>query len=185
LAGTQGLCTRMWLRWLIVAALFGALWLLISRPSEQEATRGEAPQAGFAAPAFTLTGLDGAAHSLSDYQGQGVIVNFWATWCGPCRAEMPALQQIADDYAGRGVVVLLVNVGEDQNAVWNFLSQLQITAPVLLDPDGAASRQYRVRAMPTTYFIQPDGTIQHVSIGGPLAEAYLRSRAEELLAASP
>jgi cytochrome c biogenesis protein CcmG, thiol:disulfide interchange protein DsbE len=176
---------RLWLRWLVVAALFGGLWLLISRPSEPAAPRGTAPQAGFQAPAFALAGLNGGEHALSDYQGQGVILNFWATWCGPCREEMPALQQVADDYRDKGLVVLLVNVGEDQNLIWTFLSQLQITAPVLLDPDGAVSGQYRVRAMPTTYFIAADGTIQDVTIGGPLAEAYLRSRAEELVPAAP
>jgi cytochrome c biogenesis protein CcmG, thiol:disulfide interchange protein DsbE len=175
----------MWLRWFVVVALFGGLWLLISRPSEQVAPPTAAPQAGFAAPEFTLAGLDGREHALSDYQGQGVILNFWATWCGPCREEMPALQQIADEYADKGLVVLLVNVGEDENSVWNFLSQLQITAPVLLDPDGAVSRQYRVRAMPTTFFIAADGTIQEMTIGGPLAEAYLRSQAEELVPAAP
>lgn len=98
----MGPSAHRWRCWLIVAACCGLIWIGISRATRRGQPRSDAPQVGFPAPAFTLTALDGTERLLSDYQGQGVIVNFWATWCPPCRAEMPALQQVAEGYAVQG-----------------------------------------------------------------------------------
>jgi peroxiredoxin len=129
-----------------------------------------APQPGALAPDFSLTTLDAQASSLGDLRGQTVLINFWATWCPPCRAELPALQAAYERYGDR-VAFLGVDVKESSDAVASFIPQFGLTFPILLDSDGAVSdRLYQVRGIPTTLFLSPDGTVsaRHV---GPLTEA--------------
>lgn len=171
-----------WLSLMVAVLLAGSGWILWSRaPDGANAATGVAAQIGFRAPAFTLERLEGGQASLADFQGKPVVLNFWATWCGPCRAEMPALQRVADRYADDGLVVLLVNQAEDAATVRRYLDSIGVTAPVLLDPEGTASTTYRVRALPTTFFIAGDGKVQDMTIGGPMTEAYLETRIEALL----
>ena len=134
---------------------------------------------------LTLMGLSGESVSLEEFRGQPVIVNFWASWCGPCRAEMPALEQVAMRYADEGVVVLLVNQGEGERTISGFLAEVGLTLPVLLDSDLNATRLYRVQALPTTFFIDREGRIQDLTIGGPMTDAYLSSRVLSLLKGGP
>jgi cytochrome c biogenesis protein CcmG, thiol:disulfide interchange protein DsbE len=170
---------------LIAFLLLGLAWIVVSRAAPGSTTSGlvPAPQAGFLAPDFTLQTIDGRAVKLSDLRGQVVIVNFWASWCPPCKAEMPAIQHVYDAYRNQGLVVLAVNA-TNQDTLANaqaFLSENNLTFPVPLDVNGETTRLYKINSFPTTFFITPDGVIHEVVIGGPMTEAALRLRVEKLL----
>ena len=142
-----------------------------------------APIAGHPAPDFTLETLEGETVSLSDFRGQPVIVNFWASWCGPCRLEMPHLQET---YAtgGEGVVVLGVNLTQrDPNleAVAAFVDEFGLTFPVVLDKEGAVAELYEVRGQPASVFIAPDGVIDTVFYG-PVTKQFIEDRIESMTA---
>lgn len=171
----------------IIILTLGMVWIVLSAapPGETTAGRIPAPRAGFAAPDFTLSTPDGASVTLSDLRGRPVIVNLWASWCGPCRAEMPALQRVHEAYQDAGLVILAVNAThqDTQTAALAFAREHGLTFPILLDVDGHASDAYQLSALPSTYFIGPDGIITEVVIGGPMAEALLITRVEKLLGA--
>lgn len=121
---------------------------------------GRTPNAGETAPGFTLKNLDGEKVSLGDFAGRPVLINFWATWCGPCRYEMPVIEEMYQTYQDEGFVVLAVNVEESITVVQSFTQSMGLTFPILLDYKGAVSDDvYRVRAFPTSYFIGRDGQI--------------------------
>jgi len=170
----------------IAVLILGLAWIGISAtmPGGTDTPGIPAPQVGFLAPEFTLTTLDGSTIALADLRGQAVLVNIWASWCLPCRAEMPAMQTVYEDYASQGFTILAVNATnqDSQAKAAEFVSEHQLTFPILLDIDGQVSRLYQVSALPSSFFILPDGTIQEVVIGGPMAEALLRTRIENLLA---
>ncbi len=166
--------------------LLGAIWTGISANLPGGTTNPgiPAPQAGFLAPEFSLQTLDGETLALSDLHGQAVLVNIWASWCGPCRSEMPAMQTIYEEYQDQGFTILAINAtSQDSRAdAQAFVDENRLTFPVLLDLDGSVSRLYQVSALPSSFFVLPDGSIQEVVIGGPMAEALLRTRVERLLA---
>src|SRR5262249_32835603 len=118
-----------------------------------------------APPPLALTDLDGRLHELSAYRGKTVVLNFWATWCVPCREEMPSLQHLARRLADRGLVVLTVDVGEKPERIRRFLDQAQITLPVLLDPDSGTARSWRAVGYPASYVIGPDGGVRYYYVG--------------------
>jgi len=122
--------------------------------------------APFAAPDFALTGEDGKRYRLSDYRGQVVLVNFWATWCPPCRYEMPAMERAHQKMKGEKIVLLAVNVGEDEETVFAFTGQYPVTFPLLFDRDGEVVKKYPVIGLPTTFVIDPRGTVTHRAVGG-------------------
>lgn len=123
-----------------------------------------APIVGAPAPDFTLVdAVTGEQVQLSDLRGKPVVVNFWATWCGPCRIEMPAIQQAFDD--NDDLVILAVNNQESAQEVVDFAQELGLTFNLLLDEDGSIQSTYRVRAYPSTYFVNRDGTVNAVQIG--------------------
>ena len=127
------------------------------------------------APDFTLSDLDGNSVSLSDYAGTPLLVNFWATWCPPCRSELPLIQQYQDQYAG-DFVVLAVDGAETAEDVRSFVEAQGYTMMFLLDTDYAVAELYQVRGFPTSVFIDADGAIQKVHIGEltePMLIAYL------------
>jgi peroxiredoxin len=117
------------------------------------------PVAGSPAPDFTLNDLDGNTIRLSDYRDQPVILNFWATWCGPCRVEMPELEQVQQDYADAGLVVLLVNQQESPERVKAFAEELGLTAPIVLDSETQVGEAYGAFFLPSTVFVGLDGSV--------------------------
>ena len=123
------------------------------------------PEVGKLAPDFTLKKLDGQEVSLSDFRGEPVLLNFWASWCGPCRLEMPFLQEIYEEWSGEGLVLLAVNLQERQGTVEEFIEGAGYTFPVLLAPSNKVPLSYNIRGIPATFFIDADGVIRDIKIG--------------------
>ncbi|MES9823663.1 MAG: TlpA disulfide reductase family protein [Candidatus Thiodiazotropha endolucinida] len=117
------------------------------------------------APDFTLKSREGVNIKLSELRGQVVMVNFWASWCGPCRQEMPLLQQLFDRYQSLGFSLLGVNVDEDRAAADKMLSDVPVSFPILYDDRSKVSKQYQVKAMPSTFMVDRDGRIRYLHKG--------------------
>jgi len=142
--------------------------LVVSLPSiAQQAGKGltqlpDRPQA----PDFVLADIDGNQYRLSDYRGQVVIVNFWATWCPPCRAEMPSMQRAWQQLEKEGILMLGINVGEDEDTIFQFTANYPVEFPLLMDQDSRVINQWPVRGLPTTFVMSPEGKITYRAIGG-------------------
>ena len=175
-----------WRGLILLLAATGIAWVVLSRvpvgPTEARSEPPAAPQAGFVAPDFTLDTMDGGTITLSDLRGQAVLVNFWATWCPPCRAEMPAIQRVYERFRNQGFTVLAVDLQESDRQVAAFSSSLGLTFPILMDRDGSVFNGYRVKALPSTFFVDRQGQIRDVAVGGPMAEPFIESQVMELLA---
>jgi len=180
------------IRWgaiVVGVVVLGVIWIGISQVPASATTSGSipSPREGFAAPDFTLETLEGETISLSDLRGKAVVVNLWASWCPPCRAEMPALQAAYEADNARGLEILAVNMtyqDREQDAQ-RFVQDFGLTFTIPLDRDGTVARQYQLRALPSTFFVGPDGVIRKVVIGGPMSEATIRSTVSELLEELP
>ena len=123
-------------------------------------------QEGEIAPNFEVSNLKGERVQLADFRGRPVFLNFWASWCGPCRAEMPAIQTVLDQYEDQGLVVLAVDNGERFEAARGFVEELGLDFTEFgLDPGQDVIRRYRVVAMPTSLFIDAEGVITQVHAG--------------------
>jgi peroxiredoxin len=117
------------------------------------------------APGFTLQSLDGKTVTLGQYKGDVVMINFWASWCGPCRQEMPLLDDIYKQYKDMGFVLLGVNVEPDASNANGWLKKTPVSYPILYDPKSAVSQLYQVQAMPTTVIIDRQGVVRFVHNG--------------------
>lgn len=120
---------------------------------------------GGPAPALALKGLEGGVHRLADYRGKVVLINFWATWCGPCRDEMPSIQRLKEKLNGRPFVVLAVNLDEPESRIRNFLSQMKVDFTILLDPGRSVAKAWDARILPATYIVGADGRIRYTLVG--------------------
>ncbi len=139
-----------------------------------------APVAGQLAPDFEMVYADGKRVRLSDLRGQPVLINFWASWCGPCRVEMPELVKAHDAHRSHGLVILAVNVEETIQQVQPFVDEFDMPFPVVLDSAGEVSRQYQVRNLPSSIFIDRTGTIA-VRWVGILTPEQLQKHLERIL----
>ena len=155
-----------WTTAFILTLLLGGTWLWMSRvPADAiDAVRQPEPAVGHPAPDFTLERLDGESFTLSQMAGTPVVLNFWATWCGPCQRELPALQDAAERYDGR-VLIIGVDQGEAAKTVQPYVDELGLTFPIPMDMDGAIGHRYGVRGMPTTFFIDGEGIIRDIWAG--------------------
>ena len=124
-----------------------------------------AAEVGALAPDFTLSTLDGSSVTLGNSRGKPVLLNFWATWCGPCRSEMPYLQEVFEKRAAEDLVLLTVNLKEDEATIRQFMQREGYNFMVALDGDGAVGKSYQVRGIPTTLFINSAGVIQSIHVG--------------------
>lgn len=176
---------RRWPGVILAVAILGTAWMIFSSVPAGTASGPVAPspRAGFAAPPFELADLDGELLSLTELQGKVVVINLWASWCPPCRAEMPALQNASTSYADEDLVILGVHMtAQDSEAnARAFVSEYGLSFPILLDRVGEVGRLYQSRALPTTFFVDRGGIIRQVVVGGPLSEVTLRSTIESLL----
>lgn len=150
--------SRQILRWGCAALLV----LAAASCSREEAAK---PEVGHLAPDFTLADLDGVEHTLSDSRGKVVFVNLWATWCPPCRQEIPSMVRLYQAMKGQPFEILAVSEDRDVEAVRRFVAQYQIPFPVLMDPDKEVYRLYRATGVPETHLIDPQGRIQGSQIG--------------------
>lgn len=130
-----------------------------------------APELNAVAPPFTLPTLTGQSLRLADLRGRVVIVNFWATWCEPCKAEMPLLQSVYERYALRGVRLVAVNLGESRVTAKNWVDAAGLTFDVVLDKSQQVGATYQLRGQPSTYIISPDGIIRYIAFGTVSREA--------------
>ncbi len=145
-------------------------------PSEVKATE----TTGQSAIDFSLSDLNGETVKLSDYQGQVVMVNFWASWCPPCTAELPTIQAFYDAHKADGFVVLAVNAHENPADVRGFINSKGFTFPVLLDSNAGVMNKYGIRALPMSFIIDKNGNIQYIHRGGIDTET-LKAKVEPLL----
>ncbi len=169
----------------LVVLIVGLAWIFVSADRSGTSTSGKipAPQQGFLAPDFELKTLDGESVKLADLRGQAVLVNLWATWCPPCRAEMQSIEKMYQEYKDQGFIVLAVNMTRQDtpSAVMPFADKLGLTVPILLDETGDVQRAYQLQSLPSSFFIRRDGVINEVVIGGPMSEALLHTRIEKIL----
>jgi peroxiredoxin len=147
---------RRWVPLLLLLAAVGGCTL----PGQARPTTSPSP-----APAFALAGLDGGQHALADYRGHVVVVNFWATWCIPCRAEMPELEVEYKKHRAEGVVFLGLDWKENRRDIQAFIDERQVTYPILLDADGRAYRDYQVTLLPETFIVDRQGRVVTTTLG--------------------
>lgn len=174
----------------LYALLLGAglFFIFFSADKTGVSTSGRIPLPvkGHLAPDFSLETPTGRKIALYDLHGQAVLVNVWATWCPPCRAEMPAIQRYYQLYQDQGLTVLGVNSTVQDNPldIVPFINEYNLTFPILLDETGQLGPKYDLRSLPSSYFINRDGTIYDIVIGGPMSDALLRTDIEEILKSS-
>lgn len=151
-------------------------WAVYSNVNQDKVTEGSNPEIeakvginrGNIAPDFTLTTVDGEKVKLSDFRGKKVILNFWATWCPPCREEIPDMVRFYNDYKNQGIVLLGVNLTTEEytpDKLPQFIRDYNISYPVLMDKTGEVAGRYRVTAIPTSYIIDSNGTIRDIFTG--------------------
>ncbi|MBX6773057.1 MAG: redoxin domain-containing protein [Chloroflexi bacterium] len=164
--------------------------MIVQPSSSATATRalttsgGQAgPRVGQPAPDFSLAGLDGKTVRLRDFRGQPVVLNFFATWCGPCQEELPAFQATYQKYHAQGLQILLVDLKESPQDVQSFATKLGLSVPIVVDQRGTVSQGYALTILPTTYFIDATGVIRGVQVG-PLTEATLMDTVAALVTGS-
>ena len=160
---------------IILAAVLALGMIATSCPAE-----APAPEIGKLAPDFELDTLDGQTIVLSQLKGTPVLVNFWATWCGPCRHEMPFLQQVYEDWPEEKLKVLTINIQESPSRAAQFMQGEGLSFPVLLDGDAAVAQQYNVMGIPTTFFIDKFGFIEDIKVGSFQSQAEIEAILDRL-----
>lgn len=153
-----------WKRAVSVIAGVVCAGMLTARAAQAEPVRF-LPWTGTKTPPLALNDLTGRPHTLADYRGKVVLVNFWATWCDPCIEEMPSMQKLKERFADLPFEVLAVNYGESEAKVSGFVKRLAVTFRVLLDPNREAPRAWRVRVLPTSFLIGTDGQVRYSVVG--------------------
>ena len=128
---------------------------------------------------FTLPDINGDMIALSDYQGENIYLNFWASWCDPCNDEMPAIEKIYKEYNNKGLIILTINTGEDKATVEEYMKANGYTFPVLLDLEMSVARQYKTSSIPVSFFINQEGKIV-TKKEGLMTEEEMRKAIEKL-----
>ena len=161
-------------RWLAAAAL-----AFLAAGAVAQALK---PWSGGATPPLELADTDGTPRRLADYRGKAVLVNFWATWCGPCREEMPSIEALRQSMQGKPFEVLAVNVGESARVARSFGEKLMLGFPLLLDRDTRAAKAWGARVLPASFIVGPDGAIRYSYYGDlDWSGAEVRAKIEALL----
>jgi thiol-disulfide isomerase/thioredoxin len=139
-----------------------------------------------ATPALELQDMKGRLHRLADYRGKVVLVNFWATWCEPCRDEMPSIERLRASLKGEPFEVLAVNLAEPRSRIEHFLANLPLSFPILRDTDTQTAKAWRARMLPATYLVDASGRIRYLHYGElDWSGAAARARIQELLGSIP
>lgn len=135
---------------------------------------------GKKAPDFVLSDMNGERHRLSEYEGKGVLLNFWATWCKPCEREMPYMDSQYAQYKDQGVQILAVNIGETDVVINEFIKRHQLTFPVLNDKNQDVMNAYGVNPLPITFLIDPNGIVLRAHTGEIINEDVIMAMMEEI-----
>lgn len=149
--------TRYWVRRVVFLVLIGLFTFALYHSLNRE--NAGKPIVGDEAPNFTLTDVHGKEVELADLRGKAVMLNFWGTWCEPCRTEMPAMQQMYEKYKGQGFEIVAVNIAETEIAVDSFAKQHGLTFPIWMDQDRDIVKQYKIGPLPSSLFINREGII--------------------------
>ncbi len=150
-------------KFLIMASLWLAMAVALAvEKSDQTLTpvEGRPP-----APELDLPDLEGTRHRMGDYRGRVVIVNFWATWCPPCREEMPSMQRAYEQLRAEGIEMLAINIGEDEDIIFAFTADYPVEFPLLMDLDSTTIQSWPVKGLPTTFVVDPQGRLAYRAIG--------------------
>jgi thiol-disulfide isomerase/thioredoxin len=162
--------------WFVLFWFTIALVRCTRQPSEEAS-----PQVGHKAPGFELSDLSGNKIALNQYKGKIVMLDFWATWCGPCRMTMPVVERIQKEFQN-DLIVLAINIQESRNVVGNYVSRQRVTSRVLLDETGRVGTEYGSESIPMQVLIDRDGVIRHVQVGySSRMAAMLRAQISKLL----
>ena len=164
----------------LVLALIVTGLLLTQGDAKNEFSSKPSAETKEPAPNFTLLLIDGKNFNLSDYKGKPILINFFASWCLPCREEMPALEKIAHEYKPKGVVFLGIAIDDTEEKMKNFIAKYGVTFPVGLDKTAAIQKSFGLYGIPTTYFIDKEGIINY-SHSGSVTEELLRHELDKLL----
>lgn len=174
------LTTRRWVFLIVLVIVLGGGWIIFNRTTKlTPSTLKTAPVTGYLAPEIDLISIEGEPLKLSDFKGKPVIINFWATWCGPCRAEMPELQAVHRELGDKIVVYSVNATAQDGGDIAGFIKEFGITFPVMLDKEGQVFDDYDILALPTTIFVDRNGVIKEVFTGA-VNKAYIESRLADL-----
>ncbi len=172
----------------ILSVILTLVLLLAGCSAGSEPLDGESPtvpvkgtQVGNLAPDFQLQSLDGQTVSLGNLQNKPVLINFWATWCSPCVFEMPYIQEIYEEWADKGLVVLAINLGEGSSKVEEFTQSHNLSFTVLLDTKRDVAQKYNIQYIPTTFFIDKDGIIQDKLIGAFQNKTQIENRLSKII----
>jgi thiol-disulfide isomerase/thioredoxin len=115
---------------------------------------------------FTLQDIDGETFTLSKNKGRWIFLHFWASWCGPCREEMPAIQRLSDSFQDDKFKIVMINTAEDEDTIFEFLGAINVDLNSLMDADGQVTEVWKPRGLPTTFLINPKGEVKYQAIGG-------------------
>jgi len=166
---------RSIVRFSILLVLFAAIAFTVYSSFTKE--KVEVLQEGDKAPDFELIDLDGEKHRLSEYKGQGLFLNFWGTWCEPCKKEFPIIDRQYHVYQKQGVQVLAVNIAESDFAVRDYIDSKGLTFPVAIDKEKSVMTAYNINPLPTTFLIDPNGEIVKI-ITGEMNETMIKQYME-------
>lgn len=169
---------RFWVRRILFFLMVGLIgWALYQSFSQDQASR---PEVGEVVPDFALTTLDGKEGKLSDLRGKAVMINFWASWCEPCRTEMPAMQEAYEKYKDQGFEIVAVNIAETEVTANSFARQYGLTFPIWMDKDREVTRLYKIGPIPSSLFVDPNGKIVY-RYEGPVNVSQLDSIIQPML----
>jgi thiol-disulfide isomerase/thioredoxin len=172
-------------KWLIAAAAA----LIVAVVVKQYVPGNDAPAtqvaaAGKTAPSFPVRAIDGTSQTLANYRGRIIVMNLWATWCPPCRSEMPDLERLYETYRSRGLVVIGINQGESRQRTASFAQSLRIKYPIWLDADQKYGRTYIALGLPTTVIIDRAGVPVPPGFDGPMTYAQMKHAIAPLIRAT-
>ena len=142
------------------------LFFPLSSQAESILPKGFIKLDGQLAPALKVRDMDGQTFDIQEHRGHWIFVHFWASWCGPCRKELPAIETLIESSKGTDLQFVLVNTAEDEDTIFEFIGRFSPNLHTYMDPDGLITEIWQPRGLPTTFFIDPEGRMQYLALGG-------------------